>query len=301
MAIRHSKDNSFKLILGNRQLFAEFLRDFIPVDILKSVNPDDIEDLSERFLPLNQNARDSDTVKRIRLNGDSPLFVITIVEHESKVNFRTPFKMLQYICLVLDNYEKEQKNRNAPSTKDFLYPPVLPIVFYDGPDKWTAWRNFRDRTALADVFGKYIPAFEYELVELNKYRQEDLIEFCDTLSFIMIIDKLGTKEGLQILKKLPQDYIEQIQLKVPENLSRLMTDVITALLDRLEAPREEIAAVTDLIERKEYRTMFDALVESVLADKRQAVQQAKEEARQERERALWERERAWQEQERVIL
>ncbi|MDR2070131.1 MAG: hypothetical protein LBP81_01750, partial [Treponema sp.] len=70
MAIRHSKDNSFKLILGNHQLFAEFLRDFIPVDILKSVNPDDIEDLSERFLPLNQNARDSDTVKRIRLNGD---------------------------------------------------------------------------------------------------------------------------------------------------------------------------------------------------------------------------------------
>ncbi|MDR2070878.1 MAG: Rpn family recombination-promoting nuclease/putative transposase, partial [Treponema sp.] len=191
MAIRHSKDNSFKLILGNRQLFAEFLRDFIPVDILKSVNPDDIEDLSERFLPLNQNARDSDTVKRIRLNGDSPLFVITIVEHESKVNFRTPFKMLQYICLVLDNYEKELENRNAPSTKDFLYPPVLPIVFYDGPDQWTALRNFRDRTALRDVFGKYIPAFEYELVELNKYRREDLIEFCDALSFIMLIDKLG--------------------------------------------------------------------------------------------------------------
>ncbi|MDR2071530.1 MAG: hypothetical protein LBP81_08980, partial [Treponema sp.] len=51
----------------------------------------------------------------------------------------------------------------------------------------------------------------------------------------------------------------------------------------------------DLIERKEYRTMFDALVESVLADKRQAVQQAKEEARQEWEKAWQERERAWQE------
>ncbi|MDR2071632.1 MAG: hypothetical protein LBP81_09490, partial [Treponema sp.] len=74
------------------------------------------------------------------------------------------------------------------------------------------------------------------------------------------------------------------------------TDVITALLDRLEAPGEEIAAVTDLIERKEYRTMFDALVESVLADKRQAVQRAKEESRQEWERAvLWEREKARQE------
>jgi predicted transposase/invertase (TIGR01784 family) len=194
--------------------------------------------------------------------------------------------MLQYICLVLDNYEKDLENKNAPSTKDFLYPPVLPIVFYDGPDKWTALRNFRDRTALGDVFGKYIPAFEYELVELNRYRQEDLIKFCDALSFIMIIDTLGTKEGLQMLKKLPQGYLEQIRLKVPENLSRLMTDVITALLDRLEASGEEIAAVTDLIERKEYRTMFDALVESVLEDKRQAVQQEREKARQE-----WEQEK----------
>ncbi|MDR2071531.1 MAG: hypothetical protein LBP81_08985 [Treponema sp.] len=74
-------------------------------------------------------------------------------------------------------------------------------------------------------------------------------------------------------------------------------------MDRLEASGEETAAVTDLIERNEYRTMFDALVESVLADKRQAVQQAKEEAWQEREKARqeWERmilqeqERAWQE------
>ncbi|MDR2070452.1 MAG: hypothetical protein LBP81_03410 [Treponema sp.] len=68
MAIRHSKDNSFKLILGNR------------------------------------------------LNGGGPLFAITIVEQESKVNSRVPFKMLQYIRLVLDNYEKELGNRNAPRT-----------------------------------------------------------------------------------------------------------------------------------------------------------------------------------------
>jgi ElaB/YqjD/DUF883 family membrane-anchored ribosome-binding protein len=46
--------------------------------------------------------------------------------------------------------------------------------------------------------------------------------------------------------------------------------------------------------------MFDALVESVLADKRQAVQQAKEEARQEWERAIrQEREQVRQEQERA--
>jgi hypothetical protein len=99
-------------------------------------------------------------------------------------------------------------------------------------------RNFRDRTALRDVFRKYIPAFEYELVGLNQYRREDLIEFCDALSFIMLIDKL----------------------------------------DRLEVQGKEIGAGTELIEQKEYRTMFDALVESVLEDKRQAVKRTTEKA-----------------------
>jgi hypothetical protein len=107
--IYHAKDNTLKSIFGDNLLFTQFLHDLVPLDILKSVRPEDITDLSERYLPLFQESRDSDTVKRIKLPGSPPLFVIAIVEHESKVNFRTPFKMLQYICLVLNEYEKEQE------------------------------------------------------------------------------------------------------------------------------------------------------------------------------------------------
>jgi hypothetical protein len=287
MSIYHTKDNSFKLILGNHQLFVEFLKDFIPVPSLKSITPEDVEDLSERFIPLDQDAKDSDTVKRIRLKGDTPLYVITVVEHESKVNFRSPFKMLLYICLVLNNYEKQFANKKAPQTKDFRYPPVLPIVFYDGPTRWTSERNFRDRTELAEEFWKYIPSFEYELVDLNQYSREDIIEFGDALSFIMLIDKVRTsKEGIEILRHLPKEYVEQLQLKIPEDLSKLMIDVITVLLDRLKAPREGIAAVTDILAKKEYGTMFDVLVESVLKDRREAAKKIRAVERKARREKL---------------
>jgi hypothetical protein len=46
MAIRNAKDNSIKVILGNPDLFVQFLHDFIPIDALKAVAPEDIEDLS---------------------------------------------------------------------------------------------------------------------------------------------------------------------------------------------------------------------------------------------------------------
>ncbi|MFP3042382.1 Rpn family recombination-promoting nuclease/putative transposase [Treponema primitia] len=283
MAIYHTRDNSVKLILGNHELFVEFLRDFIPIDLLKDIHPDDIEDLTERFLPLFQDGQDSDTVKRINLKGKAPLFVIAIVEHESKVNFRSSFKMLQYICLVLDNYEKEvnQETKGISSTKDFHYPPVLPVVFYDGPGPWTAELNFLNRTDLNEVFHKYIPKFEYELVDLKRYTQEDIIRFNDTLSLIMLIDQLKTHDGNSVLSKIPREYFTERALKIPENLRKVIDDVITVLLDRLDYPEETIREVTMQITGKEGYMLFDGFVNAVKEERRIQREEGREEGRVE--------------------
>jgi hypothetical protein len=263
MYIREVKDNSFKLILGDNQLFVEFIRDFIPIDILKDVSPEDIEDVSARYIPLFNESRDSDTVKRINFKNQHPLFVIAIVEHESKVNFRFSFKMLEYITLVLDDYEKQvsEADSKAIHRKGFRYPPVLPIVFYDGPGPWTAETNFLNRTYLNEVFEKYIPKFEYEVVSLREYSPEELARFNDALSMVFIIDRIGTMGGKNILKELPPGYLEQMALKIPLSLTKLLSDVITSLLNRFGTEESEIVEITNYIEKKEMVTMFDALVE----------------------------------------
>jgi predicted transposase/invertase (TIGR01784 family) len=263
MPIRNVKDNSFKLILGDHYFFAEFLKDFIPIDLFKDILPDDIEDLTERFLPLFQDNKDSDTIKKVNLKDQTPLFVIAIVEHESDVNFRSSFKMLQYICLVLDAWEKEinKEHPGASSQKDFKYPPVLPVIFYDGKDAWTAERNFRNRTALSEVFGKYIPTFEYELVDLKTFSAQEILRFNDIFSLVLLIDRIGTMEGGNFLEQLPEDYLERLRLKIPENLTKLLGDVVRVLLARFNAPEEEVEAIVERIDHKEAVTMFDALVE----------------------------------------
>jgi hypothetical protein len=288
MPIRNAKDNSFKLIFGNHQMFVEFLRDFIPVDILKNVKPEDVEDMSERFLPLFQEARDSDTVKRVNLkNGGAPLFVIAIVEHESEVNYRASFKMLQYICLVLERYEKEV-NEGHPGLslrKDFRYPPVLPIVFYDGADAWTAQMNFADRTEMKEVFAKYIPSFEYELMDLNRYSLEDLMGFHDALSVVMAIDKAPESGKTAWLETLFKEYAAT--LNIPVNLRKLITDVLTVLLGRQGVPEERINTVIDMIEKKEGSDMFDRLVKGLLEERQLALDEASEKAWAEASEKAW--------------
>ena len=277
MAIFHAPDNCFKRIFGEHQFFVQFLRDYIPIDLLKDIRPEDIEDLDERYLPLFQDSRESDTVKRVNLRAGSPLFIIALVEHESKVNFRSCFKMLQYICLILDDFEKEQTKQQPGCIyrKGFKYPPVLPIVFYDGPETWTAERNFRQRTALNEVFGKYIPTFEYELVDLHRYSVGEITRFNDALSLVMLMDRLELSGGDSLLKQLPEHYFERMKLHIPENLGKLLSDVITVLLKRKGAAAEVIAEISELIERKEVEPMFEGLIE----DRRQLRKEARREGR----------------------
>ena len=278
MAIHNTADNSFKLIFDNHRLFADFLRDFVHVDILKDVKPEDIEDMKERFVPLFQEQRDADTVKRVSLKGGTPFFVITILEHQSQVNFRTCFKMLLYISLVLAEWEKETERQKPDSVllKDFKYPPVLPIVLYDGRGAWTAQRNFYERTYLNTTFEKYIPKFEYEVVNLNDYSEEDIMMFGGALSFILLVDKIRNgKEKFQT-SQLPENYVEKLRLQIPEDMNKLLVDITLSLLDKGGHDQDEAEAAAAIVEkanRKEYGGMFEAVRESIREGREEAFQE----------------------------
>ena len=94
--IRGVKDSGAKLIFDNPILCAQFLRGYTDVDILKNVQPEDIEDVSERFLWMWQENRDSDSVKKIRVAdvpGIETIFLITLIEHQSKVDYDMSFRI----------------------------------------------------------------------------------------------------------------------------------------------------------------------------------------------------------------
>jgi hypothetical protein len=151
------------------------------------------------------------------------------------------------------------------------------VIFYDGQKKWTAARNFREKTALAEVFGKYIPSFEYELVDLKTYNPEELLKFNDLLSLVMLIDRIGTMEGSGFLEKLPEDYLEKLKLKIPENLVKLLGDVVQVLLNRFKTPEDEAEEILEGIDQREARTMFDALVEKYHRNREEGIKEGREE------------------------
>ena len=76
-SIHKVHDNCAKAIFGEPLLVAQLLQDFLNIDILKDIDPTDIQDVTERFVTLEAEQKDSDTIKRINIKGDRPLFVLT--------------------------------------------------------------------------------------------------------------------------------------------------------------------------------------------------------------------------------
>ena len=128
----HLRDNSSKLIFGDNILCAQFLRDYADMDLLRNIRPEDIEDVSERYVPLHSTERESDAVKKVDIsrylsipeNENSlqlPLYIVSLIEHKTKVEYNVSMQILRYMVHIWEDYEKEMNAQNpkVSGRKDF--------------------------------------------------------------------------------------------------------------------------------------------------------------------------------------
>ena len=120
--------------------------------------------------------RDSDVVKKVRLPHDEEMY-IALIEHKAAVDYNVVMQILRYMVYIWEDFEKqaEKLRKGITKIKSFKYPPILPIVYYEGPQNWTADRILADRIALNEAFKEFIPNFRYYLISLKDYNREELI------------------------------------------------------------------------------------------------------------------------------
>ena len=176
------------------------------------------------------------------------------------VHYDMAFKLLRYTVMVLTDYEREEEKKRPgiTRTKEFRYPPIIPIVYYEGTSQWTAVRHFKERVYLNEVLGKYIPDFEYLVVPIASYTNGELIEKKDELSLIMLINKLRNSGDFKTLKEIPAEYFEELSEKTPQYLLELIGKIIAVFLYRLNVPRREVEQFTDQIKGGEFQMLFDS-------------------------------------------
>jgi len=81
------KDSSSKQIFDEPILVAQFVRDYIKLPYMKDVKPEDIEDVSDQFVPLFAEERNSDRVKKIRIKDEVPFYMVSLIEHKTDIDY----------------------------------------------------------------------------------------------------------------------------------------------------------------------------------------------------------------------
>lgn len=249
-----TKDSSGKIIFGDPVLCSQFLNGYVDIPILKNVHPEDIEDVTNRFVHMFTEERNSDVVKKIRLKDEkTPFYIVSLIEYKSDVDYNVTMQVLRYMVFIWEEYEKEmeKKQKGISKKKEFQYPPILPIIFYDGVKNWTAATSLKDRILLSDVLTQYIPDFQCVLVQLKNYSNAELIKRKDELSLIMLIDKLrNIEEFNQLNLELDNDFFKEVIQHSPEYLLDIVAHIVEILLSKLNVPDNEAVEFVDQVKER---------------------------------------------------
>ena len=255
------RDSGGKKIFEDPLLCVQFLRDYISdIPCFQDVRPDDIEDVSGLYVPLFSEERNSDSVKRIHINNnEEPFFIISLIEHKSYVEYNVCMQIFRYMVYIWESYEKEMdaRHKGISHSKDFRYPPILPIVYYEGSGKWDVPLDFQSRIFHGELFSEYLLNFRYYLVQLNEYSNGELLDKNDEISLVMMINKLQSLEDIKKFKDIPTEKMQEIISDSPDRVVKIIADILLALLLKINVPAEKAEDIVGKVREKRMGLLFE--------------------------------------------
>ena len=159
--VNNEHDKVFRKILSDKIEVIKFLNKQLKTNL----KPEDIEQYNSSYINNLMRNEEADVV--YKLKGKNEFFLI---EHQSKVDYRMPFRILKYEMAIIESAidEKEYKR------KDYLYPRVNAIVLYTGKQKWNVTKTFNE-AQVSSILEKAIEFAKYILVDINNYTEEKII------------------------------------------------------------------------------------------------------------------------------
>ena len=215
-SIHNSHDKGFKYLFGIKRLFVQLLRSFVQQDWAQRILPGDVELVDKSFILPDFKHKEADLVYKIKMDGNYVYFYL--LELQSSVDFQMPYRLLLYMIEIWRTVLKDTNSKEA-KRKDYKLPVIVPCVLYNGDDKWTVARSFRETLARYEEFDEFVLDFKYILFDVRRYNDDDLLELANVIGATFFIDKTTDKE---------KDLLERLVI-MAKRIQELSSDDIDVL------------------------------------------------------------------------
>jgi hypothetical protein len=152
-------------------IVAQLLREFVAGAWLEGLDLDAMERLATTFHADDGKRRVGDMVWRIPRRDGGDVYVMLLLEFQSKPDRWMALRMMVYVGLLWQQLVREK--RLLPDGK---LPPVLPVVLYNGDPRWKAPRVLRELIGLPKTspLWQWQPGMRYHLIDEGAFKPGDL-------------------------------------------------------------------------------------------------------------------------------
>ena len=198
-------DKGYKKIFKVKKNFLDFLKKYTDLPWTEELTDKDVELIDKEFVTDQFDTYESDLVYKIRVYNQE-FYLFFLQEMQSRNDFTMPFRLLVYMTAIWMDYFKNCSS-DERTREDFTFPPIIPLVLYNGKNAWTAKRQFQDMVEYSEEFREYIINFKYILIDVRRLEEEEILSTNTLIDNILWSDKFRDKqELLDKLQKLSERY-----------------------------------------------------------------------------------------------
>lgn len=196
-------DKGYKKDLSNPKEFLHFLKKYVGADWTKDLMVNQLILCDKEFIEKDYEGREADLLYRVSKSDGTDMYIYVLQELQSYVDYTMIFRVMMYVVNTLLRHFMSTDISIRESSK-FRLPPVIPIVFYNGKEKWTALKSLKDYQQDGSIFGDYVLNLKYYLIDLSELEEEYILNTNTVIDNIMYCDKF--RERAEIINALNTAY-----------------------------------------------------------------------------------------------
>ena len=232
-AEKRKHDRVYRRIFNRPQIMEEILRKFASGPWVKHLDFSTLAPVPADFIARHLKKYEGDLIWRVRYGRgkDDWFYIFVLLELQSSIQRFMALRLLGYVvqlCEVLLQHGKYLPQRRPVR----LLPPVLPVVLYNGEERWTA------PLSLAQLFqqveGFTPPEFQYIVLDVNHYKPEDLQPVDNVTSGVFLLERSNDVEELQHALDELEEIVED------PNLAQDIASLVSDLAIKLNLAAEEL-------------------------------------------------------------
>ncbi|MCP4700254.1 MAG: Rpn family recombination-promoting nuclease/putative transposase, partial [Gammaproteobacteria bacterium] len=162
-------DKGYKRLFSHPKIVKDLLRGFVHEEWVRDLDFATLENFKDSLVSDDLRSRHDDIIWRVRWGADW-LYVYLLLEFQSTIDSFMAVRLMVYIGLLYQHLIDAKE-----LAEDDKLPPVLPLVIYNGAERWDAALDIGELIADApEGLKKYRPQLQYFLIDEGSFSEAQL-------------------------------------------------------------------------------------------------------------------------------